>query len=490
MIAIPDFGAGAMENWGLITYRETSLLYSETKSSSMSQQWVAIVVAHELAHQWFGNLVTMKWWNDLWLNEGFASWMEYKGVAEIQPEWNMMEQFWYSKLHPALHLDSLTTSHPVSVSVKDPKEIEAIFDTISYKKGSSIIHMLESYIGEEDLRAGLKQYLNNHKFGNAVTRDLWAALTRTNKKKVDVEAMMNTWTLQMGYPLITFTKSDQGQWSVSQTRFLTLAHANSTHTSPYNYTWAVPLNFKTDDDTYKEVYLEPNSNLTDIRIDMPGNMKWFKANVDGKGYYRVQYPDNIWRAISSQLESDHTVFSVVDRAQLLDDAFSLLRAGLIEESIPLGMLGYLKKERSLVPFQVALSHVYQLDNLFRETDARKYLKKYTRELLEPVYKELGWADTGSHVDRILRDKVIKALIEADHQEAIDKTKEMFVKMKSGQSSVPSNLRNLVFSVGVITGGEEDWRWCHDQYTTTNIPSDRALLLSAMGDTTDIFLLQK
>ena len=169
----------------------------------------------------------MAWWNDLWLNEGFASWMEYKGVAYTQPDWHMMEQFWAKVVIQALHLDSLASSHPVSTSVEDPKEIEAIFDTISYKKGSSIIHMLENYLEENILQAGLKEYLSKHKYENAVTKDLWRALTTATGNKVDVEAMMNTWTLQSGYPLITFTRGEKdadGQgWCVKQTRFLASA---------------------------------------------------------------------------------------------------------------------------------------------------------------------------------------------------------------------------------------------------------------------------
>ena len=178
----------------------------------------------------------MQWWNDLWLNEGFASWMEYKGVSHTQLDWAMMDQFWAKVVLPALHLDSLASSHPVSVPVKDPKEIEAIFDTISYKKGSSIIHMLENYLGEDVLRTGLTEYLNKHKFGNAVTKDLWKSLTKATSNKVNVEAIMNTWTLQMGYPLITFMKGDlidkhtQG-WCVKQSRFLSSAQVRNKHLS-------------------------------------------------------------------------------------------------------------------------------------------------------------------------------------------------------------------------------------------------------------------
>jgi len=481
-----------MENWGLITYRETSLLYSETSSSTQSQQWVAIVVAHELAHQWFGNLVTMRWWNDLWLNEGFASWMEYKGVDHLKPDWNMMEQFWSSKLLPALHLDSLATSHPVSVPVRDPKEIEAIFDTISYKKGSSIIHMLESYIGENDLRAGLKQYLNKHQFKNAVTRDLWKELTAASTEKVDVEEMMNTWTLQMGYPLITFSKSNDGNWFISQSRFLSSSLLNSTDydfpESPFNYTWAVPINYITDSGKFSRSFM--NVNDSNKKIDIPkSDLKWFKANVNGSGYYRVQYPRNIWEALCKQMSVDHNVFSAVDRAQLIDDAFSLFKAGFLDETIPLTMLGYLTKEKSLVPWEVALSHLSHLNLLFRESNFRELLKQFTRNLLGPIYDTLGWEDKGTHVERLLRVKVIRALIEADHKDAVDKTKEMFVAMKKENKTIPSNLRILVFSVGIMTGDQDDWNWCYDLYTSTNIPSDRALLLNAMGDSNNVFVLQ-
>ena len=498
LIAIPDFGAGAMENWGLITYRETSLLFSQEKSSSKSQQWVGIVVAHELAHQWFGNLVTMRWWNDLWLNEGFASWMEYKGVAHIRPDWDMMEQFWSAKLYPALHLDSLSTSHPVSVTVRDPKEIEAIFDTISYKKGSSIIHMLESYIGEEDLRDGLAGYLNKYKYRNAVTMDLWKSLTKANKMGVNVEKMMNTWTLQMGYPLITFSRREgnSGGWCIKQTRFMSsaLIEANdpTLPPSPYNYTWMVPVSFKTDSGDMHNVFLNANSNSSNAQISLSSTVKWLKANINGSGYYRVQYPEDIWRSLSSQLAEDHTFISAVDRAQLIDDAFSLLEAGQLDETIPLELLTYLTKERSLVPWQVAISHLSSLSELFMETESRVKLNKFIVSLLEPVYRELGWEDTGTHVQRLLREHIIKAAIEAEHEKAVKEARDLFTKLKQSEdgAGVAANLRSLVYSVGVREGGAEEWDWCYRRYNTTNIPSDRAILLSAMGDSKDIITLQK
>ena len=224
LIAIPEFGAGAMENWGLITYRETSLLFSPEETGAKAKQWITVVVAHELAHQWFGNLVTMKWWNDLWLNEGFSSWIQYIGVDHLQPEWRMMDQFFLDIVAPALDLDSLTTSHPISVEVKDPKEIEAIFDTISYKKGASIIHMLERVVGEQTIRSGLSRYLKRHEFSNAVTNDLWTAISdawSSNKRyNFTVQELMDGWTLQMGYPLIVFDQqNDTNIYTIRQERY-------------------------------------------------------------------------------------------------------------------------------------------------------------------------------------------------------------------------------------------------------------------------------
>ena len=176
MIAVPDFAAGAMENWGAVTYRETAVLVDDNNSSLATKQWTAMVVAHELAHQWFGNLVTMGWWTDLWLNEGFASWVEYLAVDYLFPEWNMWTQFVTDDYAHARDLDALDNTHPIEVEVHHPREIDEIFDAISYQKGASVIRMLHEYLGEADFKKGLHDYLTKHSYGNAATADLWEAL--------------------------------------------------------------------------------------------------------------------------------------------------------------------------------------------------------------------------------------------------------------------------------------------------------------------------
>ena len=220
-IAIPDFAAGAMENWGAITYRETALLYDEVNSAANTQQRVAEVVSHEMAHMWFGDLVTMDWWDDLWLNESFASWMGNKAVDHLYPSWDMWTQFVFQDTNSGLSLDGLKNSHPIEVSVGNPAEIGELFDAISYNKGGAVLRMLESFLGEEIFRRGIYNYLSAHSYGNARTEDLWAGLESASGQPVT--RVMNTWIKQPGYPVldVEVSRNTQGiSLSLSQRRFL------------------------------------------------------------------------------------------------------------------------------------------------------------------------------------------------------------------------------------------------------------------------------
>ncbi|CAL4093881.1 unnamed protein product, partial [Meganyctiphanes norvegica] len=229
MIALPDFAAGAMENWGLITYRETAMLYEEGVSSANNKQRVAVVVSHELAHQWFGDLVTPSWWTDLWLNEGFASYMEYLGVDNVEPDWRMMEQFVTESLHYVFAIDCLESSHPISIPVGHPDEINEIFDSISYSKGASIIRMMQHFLSENTFKVGLTKYLNAMAYKAASQDDLWEFLTEQAVEDdaleggLSVKEVMDTWTLQMGYPVINVQRSKDGtSATVSQVKFSVL----------------------------------------------------------------------------------------------------------------------------------------------------------------------------------------------------------------------------------------------------------------------------
>ncbi|KXJ26595.1 Aminopeptidase N [Exaiptasia diaphana] len=288
-----------MENWGLITFRATRLLYQPGVSSESNKQSVATIISHELAHQWFGNLVTPKWWNDLWLNEGFASYVEYLGVDHVYPDWEMMEQFLLLDLQLVFPLDSLATSHPISVEVDHPKKIKQIFDRISYSKGSSIIRMLSGFLGQDQFTKGLQYYLQTYAFKDAEMKDLWNALGSVSK--TDVKTVMDTWTLQMGYPVVTVAKKGN-KATVTQKHFLADPTSNVTEKSPFDYKWYVPFTFFTDKVKSTMIWM----NKTSAEFTWPDGT-WIKGNYKQIGYYRVNYDEANWQKLSKQLQVNHKV---------------------------------------------------------------------------------------------------------------------------------------------------------------------------------------
>ncbi|XP_072192053.1 glutamyl aminopeptidase isoform X2 [Excalfactoria chinensis] len=316
-IAIPDFGTGAMENWGLITYRETNLLFDPNESASSNKQRVAAVIAHELVHQWFGNIVTMDWWDDLWLNEGFASYFEYLGVNAAEPDWQMLEQVLIDDVLPVMKDDSLLSSHPIVVDVSTPAEITSVFDGISYSKGASILRMLQDWITPELFRQGCQAYLRNHHFQNAKTQHFWEALEMASNKPV--REVMDTWTRQMGYPVL-----EMGNNSVfTQKRFLLDPNADISYPpSDLGYKWNIPVKWGLGNSTNYTVY--NTSDSAGITITSPAN-SFLNVNPHHIGFYRVKYDSQNWVTLSTMLVNNHETFSAADRAGILDDAFSLAR---------------------------------------------------------------------------------------------------------------------------------------------------------------------
>jgi len=306
MIAIPDFAAGAMENWGAITFREAILLYDPKKSSTRTKQYIAEVISHELAHQWFGNLVTMKWWNDLWLNESFATFMATKIVDKFYPEWDLWDQFLDDAMLQAMSLDSLRNSHPINVDVKHPAQIREIFDVISYDKGGSVLRMLENYVGIENFRSGLKHYLTKHKYSNAEGQDLWNSIGKVARKPVS--SMMKTWIDQVGYPVID-VRRENSKISLTQRRFLSDGSKSS------KGKWAIPISIE-EGNHQSSILLKTHSS----KLSLKNTDSNFIINSGRHGFYRIQYDDNTLANLS--LLIDEKILNHVDRWGLQNDLFS------------------------------------------------------------------------------------------------------------------------------------------------------------------------
>ncbi|KAL6598509.1 hypothetical protein ACP70R_046208 [Stipagrostis hirtigluma subsp. patula] len=414
MIAIPDFAAGAMENYGLVTYRETALLYDELLSSASNKQQVAITVAHELAHQWFGNLVTMEWWTHLWLNEGFASWVSYLAVESLFPEWNNWTQF-LDETTSGLRLDALAESHPIEVEINHASEIDAIFDSISYDKGASVIRMLQSYLGAERFQKALASYIKKYAYSNAKTEDLWAVLEEETGEPV--KDLMTTWTKQQGYPVI-YAKLNGHDLELEQAQFLSDGSSGPGM-------WIVPITSCCGSyDAQKKFLLKDKTdtvNIKEFTDSLGADGFWIKLNIDQTGFYRVKYDDELAAGLENAIKAKK--LSLMDKIGIVEDSYSL---SIARKQTLTSLLRLLSAYRDESDYTV-LSHVTSVClgiskiSVDATPDLNKDIKHLLINLLLPAAKKLGWdrKDGESHLDVMLRSLLLIALVKLGHDETIN-----------------------------------------------------------------------
>lgn len=499
--AIPDFPAGAMENWGLILYRESSLLYDSLTSSASNKQRVATVVAHELAHMWFGNLVTPSWWDDIWLNEGFASYMEYPSVEKIFPDWEMEKQFLTEALHLVMKDDSLATSHPIYQEVHNPVEINELFDSISYEKGASVIRMTKYFLGEEVFRVGVTNYLKEKSYSVSNHTDLFNALTKESQRVgdgVDVNAVLSTWTLQMGYPVVHFSyEPGSGRIALRQKHFLLDADANVTAASPYNYTWIVPISVTTSRDRFQN-FTKGWLNSTAGEIETTKEAKWIIGNVFQCYYYRVNYDDDMWFELTSQLIEDHTVIVEMNRAQIIDDSFNLGRSGDVDQLLAMNITLYLVREFDYTPWATAATDLDYINRMLMFSSNYSLMQDYMQQQVSPVYSEVGWGSDNasstddSHLRILLRVVVIDVACAYQLKDCIDTASTQFNEWQSTHplNLIDVNLREVVYCYGTMAGGVSAWNFTFERYLESNVASEQTTFLEALACTTDVTTLQR
>lgn len=486
-IAIPDFGTGAMENWGLITYRETNLLYDPEESASSNKQRVATVVAHELVHQWFGNLVTMEWWEDLWLNEGFASFFEFLGVDHAEKEWQMRDQLLLEDVLPVQEDDSLMSSHPIIVTVTTPAEITSVFDGISYSKGASLLRMLEDWITPEKFQKGCQIYLEKYKFKNAKTSDFWGALEEASN--LPVKEVMDTWTIQMGYPVLNV----KNMRNITQKRFLLDSKANSSQPhSALGYTWNIPVKWTEDNVSSITLYNRSETGGITLNSSNPDGDVFLRINSDHIGFYRVNYEETTWDQIAFRLSSDHKAFSSADRASLIDDAFALARAQLLDYKVALNLTKYLKMEKDFLPWQRVISAITYIISMFEDDkELSPMIEEYFRDQVKPIADDLTWDDTGDHLEKLLRTSVLGLACKMGDQEALGNASTLFQQWLSGTVRIPVNLRLLVYRYGMQTSGNEtSWNYTLDQYQKTSLAQEKEKLLYGLASVKNVTLLSR
>ena len=444
-LAIPDFAAGAMENWGCITYRETALLVDPANSSAGTRQRVAEVVAHEMAHMWFGDLVTMEWWDDLWLNESFATWVGTKAVDWLFPEWSMWTQFVNMDTNRAFSLDSLKNSHPIEQEVANPAEVSQLFDAISYSKGGSVLRMLEHFLTPSVFRTGLNVYLNRHSYQNARTTDLWTALEEASGQPVNT--IMGSWTGQTGYPVldVAASPSDDGlALEVRQERFVYDSILGEDSGDDEEQVWPVPLTVTAAGAPVTARLVNAASDT--VPVAAPSEPDWFKVNPDQTGFYRVNYTDTDRERLATVV-ADRTL-PATDRLGIQNDAYALTKAGLLPVTRFLSLAEAYQDETDASVWSDLATNLREIEGMISEEPYLDAFHAFGRRLFAPAAQRSGWEPQPGegHLDSLLRSTVLSQAGVYGDPAVIAQAQELFAGYQADPSNVRPDLRGVVFSL--------------------------------------------
>jgi len=469
LIAVPGGFGGAMENWGGITYFESILLFDPAKSSEKTKESIFEVEAHEMAHQWFGDLVTMAWWDNLWLNEGFASWMGTKCSDHFNPQWEVWLRS-NGKKQRAMETDALSATHPIQQPVKTESEADSAFDEITYLKGQSFLRMLESYLGEEDFRAGIRSYMQAHKFSNSTTADLWNALGELSKKHVS--AIAASWTERPGLPLVSVNSAESGV-RVSQERFA--MHQKN----PKPLEWKIPIAYRdlqSGAATPASVFLLEKKSVTLPSLQPSQNVK---LNAGDVGYFRVQYD----RAHFEKLLASTSQLPEPDKVNLVSDTWALVEADREAISNYFKLVEALRGENSLALWEQITATLSYIDLLYLGSNERPAFQAYARFILKPAFNRISWEPKpGEEVAAgLLRAKLITELGEFGDEDVIAGARERFQKFLADPKMLPPDLRPAVFGVVGRYADQKTWEKLHELGLNTKSIEEKGNFYSAMAD---------
>lgn len=435
-VALPDFSSGAMENWGLVTYREIALLADPKSSSISSKQYIATVIAHELAHMWFGNLVTMEWWDDLWLNESFATMVEYLAVDHLYPEWNIWLDFSTNETVIALRRDSIDGVQSVKTDVHHPDEISTLFDgAIVYAKGARLLRMLHHYLGDKAFRSGLKEYFKKHAYKNTTGQDLWDALSKASGE--DVGVLMNPWLTQSGFPVLSVEKNGQ-EITLSQKQFFIGEHESS------DRIWPIPLNSPCSE--MPKLLTEKTTTVTRHHTTP------LRFNAGDSAHFITNYSKDLLSQLIKEVSVGN--FSPIDRLQLLHESTLLARGGVMSSSQLIPIIDAYKNETSEPVWSMVALALAELRKFVEDDkNAEHKLRKLSGELARSEYLRLGWDPKPgeSEEDGKLRSTIIGMTLYSEDDEAIQKAKDIYTK--NNLESINPELRPII--LGSVTRNGDD-----------------------------------
>jgi len=449
MLAVPDFAAGAMENTAAIFYRERDLLVDSKDASLAVRKRIATVVAHEMAHQWFGDLVTMRWWDDIWLNEGFANWMESRPLAAIRPDWNIAVDEAEDN-QGALSLDSLKTTHPVHAPVDTPAQIDEAFDSITYGKGAAVLRMVENYLGPDAFRKGVNAYLKSHAYGSATSQDFWTAMTEASGKSVD--RILPTFINQPGAPLLDVSMScinGRSTIEISQQRFFIDPAGAAAPGARSSERWQIPVCIKAGADGAGGCDLIADNKQT---LSL-GNtcVPWAFANAGAQGYYRTAYSPEMLRALAPRIQE---ALTPPERLSLAGDEWALVRAGRHSAADYLTLARGFATEQTDGVLSDVVARLEFIDEYLTAPDTRPQFQRLVRGLFTPLFQEIGFASTAVDSDerRALRATLIYTLGATGEDPQVAATARTALdRALGGGPSLDSTLARAIINVAARHG---------------------------------------
>lgn len=470
MVAVPDFAFGAMENLGCITYREVLLLVGEKRATQPELMRVADVIAHEIAHMWFGDLVTMRWWNGIWLNEAFATFMATAATDAFNPEWRRWVQFALDR-SAAFDVDSLEKTRPIEYAVKSPQDADGMFDILTYEKGGSVLRMLEQYLGEERYRDGIRHYLKKHEYGNTETTDLWDAIETVTGDPA--RRIMDSWIFQRGFPLVSVERAGDASVKLTQQRFRYTPVEGSDSTE-----WHVPvvLRYGANGDEHEErVLLEKRSQ----EVKLQGKPDWLIANAGGNGFFRVRYAPDLLQAITPRMMD---ALQPIERYGLVDDTWSAVVSGATSASDFLKFARGFEDETDLDVWTVLSGALGTMDRLL-DGEARTAYQGMLRQLYGAALARLGWEPkTGeSSRDIELRGMLIRAMAaSAKDADTLRRSRELHARYLEDPNSVEPNVAAAVAAAVASDGSSADYSVFLQRFKNASTPQEERRYQSLLG----------
>ncbi|MCP1246108.1 M1 family metallopeptidase [Acetobacter cerevisiae] len=481
MVAIPgNYQAGAMENWGLLTYIDNVLLFDPKNSTPRTRELIYEVVAHEMAHQWSGDLVTMGWWDNIWLNEGFASWMEIKATDKMNPDWDIWPRQ-HETREETMGTDALPSTHPIQQTIHNVSEANSAFDSISYGKGELVIRMLEGWLGEDHFRDGMRLYMKSHAYSSSTSQDLWQALSKTSG--LDVGPVARSFTEQPGIPLVNVAsacKAGKTVYTLTQSRFT----IHDPH--PAAQTWMVPVVAGGPGlATQKLVLGKAPQTLSVAGCDAP-----LKLNLGESGYYRVQYSAPAFASLLKN--APH--FAPVDRANLLGDQFALFRSGQAPLSAYMDLANSLlsAQESDIAVLEEIIGRFETLDQYLKGSPDRAAFRAYARKQLAPVLARLGWDQKVDEnvLDTMLRPSVISVLGRFEDPAVVTEADKRFARWQADPASLKPDLVGVVARIAMTHADEKTYAAMAEKVRTTQATEVKLRLFNALAAATNPALIEK